>query len=139
MSAAVEVPFVRSKRGKADVFVAPPSPEPTAHASRAARMLALAHTMNALLRDGTVGDQRELAELMGLTRARVTQLLDLVLLAPDIQEQLLDGALGSERVTERALRHVVRLRCWEDQRGVWASLSPRRRARRRDPLVNRGH
>jgi DNA-binding transcriptional regulator YdaS (Cro superfamily) len=72
---------------------------------------------------GTVGDQRELAELMGLTRARVTQLLDLVLLAPDIQEQLLDGAVGTERVTERALRPVVCVRCWEEQRRLWASLS----------------
>lgn len=86
-------------------------------------MLALAHTMNALLRDGTVGDQRELADVMGLTRARVTQLLDLVLLAPDIQEQLLDGAVGDERVTERALRKVVRARCWEGQRRLWASLA----------------
>jgi hypothetical protein len=78
-------------------------------------MLALAHTMNALLRDGTVTDQRELAELMKLTRGRVTQLLDLTLLAPDIQEQLLDGESGRERITERALRRIVRVRRWEEQ------------------------
>jgi ParB-like chromosome segregation protein Spo0J len=82
-------------------------------------MLALAHTMEALLRDGTVADQRELAELMGLTRARVTQLLDLTLLAPNIQEQLLDGEVGVERMAERALRSIVRLRCWTEQRRLW--------------------
>lgn len=123
MNAVVEVPFVRSKRGKADVFVAPPSPEPTRLASRVAKMLALAHTMNALLRDGTVVDQRELAAIMGSTRGRVTQLLDLTLLAPDIQEQLLDASdAGMTRITEHALRSIVRLRCWTEQRRVWGAM-----------------
>lgn len=122
MNAVVEIPFVRGKRGKADALVAPPSPEPKRPTPRVARMLALAHTMNALLRDGTVGDQRELAELMGLTRARVTQLLDLTLLAPDLQEHLLDG-ISRQPITEHALRRVVRSRHWEDQRRVWASLA----------------
>lgn len=122
MTTLVEVPFVRRKRGKSDVLVAPPSPEQKSPTTRVARMLALAHTMNALLRDRTVADQRELAELMGLTRARVTQLLDLILLAPDIQERILVAPNGCEGITERALRQVVRASPWEDQRRLWRSL-----------------
>ncbi len=123
MNAVVEVPFVRRKRGKADVFAAAPAAgEGMVTSLRVARMLALAHTMNTLLRDGTVGDQRELADLMGLTRARVTQLLDLTLLAPDIQERILVAPNGCERITERALRRVVRVSRWEDQRRLWVTL-----------------
>ncbi len=123
MSAVVEVPFVRRRRGKAHVFVAPPSSEPERPAPRVAKMLALAHTMNALLRDGTVGDQRELAELMNLTRGRLTQLLELTLLAPDIQDQILEGAVpGIARITERSLRSIVRLRCWTEQRRIWHAM-----------------
>lgn len=123
MNAVVEVPFVRRKRGKADVFVAPASPEPESPTTRVARMLALAHTMSSLLRYGTVGDQRELAAPMMLTRGRVTQLLDLTLLAPDIQEQILEGAdPGIARITERALRSIVRLRCSTEQRRLWHAM-----------------
>jgi hypothetical protein len=123
MNPVINVPFLRQKRGKADVLVAAAPPREQRGAPRVARMLALAHTMSALLRDGTVRDQRELAELMGLTRARVTQLVDLTLLAPDIQEQLLDGASSCEPITEHALRRVVRALRWEDQRRIWASLT----------------
>jgi hypothetical protein len=119
----INVPFLRQTRGKADVFVAAAPPREQHGVPRVARMLALAHTMSALLRDGTVGDQRQLAELMGFTRARVTQLLDLTLLAPDIQEQLLDLAPGCEPITEHALRRVVRALLWDDQRRIWASLT----------------
>jgi hypothetical protein len=123
MNVVVEVPFVRRKRGKADVFDAPTSPEPRRRAPRVARMLALAHTMNALLRDGTVGDRCELAELMKLTRGRVTQLLDMTLLAPDIQEQLLDVEASANGITERALRRIVRVRCWAEQRRPWEAMA----------------
>jgi hypothetical protein len=119
----INVPFRRQKRGMAHVLAAAAPPREQRGALRVARMLALAHTMSALLRDGTVRDQRELAELMGFTRARVTQLLDLTLLAPDIQEQLLDGGSGCEAITEHALRRVVRSLRWDDQRRIWASLT----------------
>jgi hypothetical protein len=43
-----------------------------------------------LIRQGHVHDYAEIAALGHVTRARVTQLMNLRLLAPNIQEQLLD-------------------------------------------------
>jgi predicted XRE-type DNA-binding protein len=45
--------------------------------------------MKELLDQGAVRDQTRLAEVMGVTRMRVSQLLDLTVLAPDIQEEIL--------------------------------------------------
>jgi len=56
---------------------------------RVARMLALAHECEALIAARVVADRAELAGVLGFTRARVTQLMDLTLLAPDIQEEIL--------------------------------------------------
>jgi DNA invertase Pin-like site-specific DNA recombinase len=59
-------------------------------------------------------------------RARITQLLDLLLLAPDIQEELLFTEVppGRDPVTEHDLRQVVRTPLWADQRAMWAGLRP---------------
>ena len=62
--------------------------------------------------------------MLGFTRARVTQLLDLTLLAPDIQEEILVAEVepGRDAVTERALRGVVRRPEWAEQRLAWMEL-----------------
>ncbi len=54
-----------------------------------ARQLALAHWIQRAIESGEVKYQADAARLLGLSRARVSQLLDLMLLAPDIQERLL--------------------------------------------------
>ena len=63
-------------------------------------------------------DRADLARQLGFTRARISQLLDLLMLAPDLQEQLLDleAVDGVEPLTERALRVVVKLEGWGAQR-----------------------
>ena len=88
---------------------------------RVARMLALAHECEALITARVVADRAELAGVLGFTRARVTQLMDLTLLAPDIQEEILIAEVepGRDVVTERALRAVVRRSEWAEQRLVW--------------------
>ncbi len=67
----------------------------------------------------------ELAHQLGFTRAPVTQILDLLLLAPDIQEHVvhLEAVDGVEPIAERALRDVVRHESWAEQRRAWASIS----------------
>ena len=67
---------------------------------------------------------QEMAARERETRARVTQLLDLTLLAPDIQEQLLfmQAVDGQEPVSERRLRAVVKERSWKKQRRVWRGV-----------------
>ncbi len=83
--------------------------------ARLSRLMALAIRFDTLLRDGVVSDQATLARLGGVTRARLTQIMDLLRLAPDIQEELLFLPVNSWLV-ERTLRPVVRLVIWEDQR-----------------------
>jgi hypothetical protein len=54
-----------------------------------------------------------------VTRARLTQIMDLLLLAPDLQEQILElprVTRGRDPVTEREIRAVAKLPCWRDQR-----------------------
>jgi hypothetical protein len=88
---------------------------------RVARMLALAHECEALIAAGVVADRAELAGVLGFTRARVTQLMDLTLLAPDIQEELLVAEVepGRDGVSEHALRAIVRSSAWHEQREAW--------------------
>ena len=96
------------------------------HVPRVARLLALAHHFQALLkRGGVFGSQTELAQVAGLTRARITQIMNLLFLAPDIQEEILflpRVTEGRDSVTERDLRQVLRNLMWSEQRVQWAGL-----------------
>jgi len=56
---------------------------------RIVHLLVLGHHFERLVRDGVVKDYAEIARLTGLGRARVTQVVNLMLLAPEIQENLL--------------------------------------------------
>ena len=95
--------------------------------ARVALMLALAHTIQRAIDRGEVRDQAEAARRLGVTPARVSQLLDLTLLAPAIQEAALGlSAAGSERVSERSLREVLRYDAWALQEAVWTA--PRKAA-----------
>ena len=53
------------------------------------RLLVLGHHLHRLVRDGVVKDYTELATVSGMTPARVTQIVNLTLLAPDVQEAIL--------------------------------------------------
>ena len=55
-------------------------------APRVARMVALAHRWQGLIFTGVTRDQATLARLVGVSRVRVAQGMDLLRLAPDIQE-----------------------------------------------------
>ena len=98
-----------------------PPPAPVYRPARVAQMLALAHRLEAAIDRGGYRDRADLARQLGFTRARVTQLLDLTLLAPDIQEQILnlEAIDGREPLTERGIREVVAQTGWEEQRRVW--------------------
>ena len=92
--------------------------------SRAARMLALAHHVERLIDAGELAGYAEAARALGVTRARLTQVMNLLLLAPEIQAQVLvDEVSGSER----RLRGVVAGVCWIEQAAI-ARATERRRA-----------
>ncbi len=72
-----------------------------------------------------VSNYTEIAWLMGLSRARVTQIADLLYLAPDIQEEILllpSGEKPELDVPERAMRPIARIPDWNDQRKLWRGL-----------------
>ncbi|MBE2253186.1 MAG: hypothetical protein IAE78_26880 [Myxococcus sp.] len=100
----------------------PPEPRaPVRRPAKVARMLALAHHLQRLIDEGLVADRAALARKLGLTRARVTQLLDLLLLAPHIQEAVLalQAVDGVELFSEKSLRDVAHVGNWEHQVAVW--------------------
>jgi hypothetical protein len=98
--------------------------------ARAARMLALAHHLEAALDRGQLHSRAHAARCLGMTRARLTQIFDLLLLAPDIQEELLflEAVDGIEPLAERDLRPIVKQRLWADQRAAWRELRDRCRS-----------
>jgi len=91
---------------------------------RITRLLALALRLEDLLREGTIGSYTELARLGGVSRARITQLLNLRNLAPAIQEEIL--LLGPrnriEKLTEPAVRQLTATMDWRRQRALFQEL-----------------
>jgi len=97
----------------------------SARPPRVACLLALAHKLEGLVRSGEVRDYADLARLGRVSRARMSQILNLLLLAPSIQEYLLllpPQPPGEPRITERDLRVVLREPRWDRQRVLFAEL-----------------
>jgi hypothetical protein len=115
----------RVRRGRGKGFSAEPPPGPSRRPARVALTLALAYTIQRAIDRGEIRDQAEAARRLGVTRARITQILGLTLLAADIQEEILfPDAVGSlKRINERAMREAVRTPQWADQRSVLVALS----------------
>ena len=77
-----------------------------------------------------VADRTTIAARLGVTKARITKLLDLTLLAPDLQEAVLamKAVDGVEPMSELKLRAVAQVREWHAQRRrppASEKLSPR--------------
>jgi len=83
--------------------------------SAGALILALAHHWRGLIRSGEIRDRADLAVLVGVSRARVSQVMRLLDLAPDIQEAVLAGEVDGPRA-EKTLRAVARSVLWAKQR-----------------------
>jgi hypothetical protein len=91
-----------------------------------AKLLALAHRFERLIESGEVRDYAELARLGRVTRPRLTQIMNLLNLAPDIQEAILCSppvVEGYDPLTERQLRPLVAELDWRKQRIMWAKLA----------------
>lgn len=118
----------RAQRGHGKTFIDGPPlppPEPVRRPARVAVMLALAHKIQDAIDRGVVRDRAEVARRLGLTRARVTQIMDLLLLAPDLQEALLflpATDSGHDPVHLAEVRYVCRTPIWAEQRSRWAEL-----------------
>lgn len=89
---------------------------------RITRLMALAIKFQDMVDRGEVRDYADLARLGYVTRARLTQIMNLLLLAPQIQEEVLrmsgQAAEGNE-ICERDVRAVTRITEWGRQRRAW--------------------
>jgi hypothetical protein len=106
----------------------PPHPVEHARPPRVTCLLALAHRFETLVQSGEVKDYADLARVGRVSRARVSQILKLLLLAPSIQEHILrlqPRTAGEESITERDLRHIVREPRWDRQRLLFEKLAGR--------------
>lgn len=115
--------------------VAPGTPDPVTTPTpdripRVARVLALAHHWHSLIRSGAVRNQADIARLVGVSRARVTQVMLLLCLAPHIQEWLLLDSVGEMEGTEtqRDLERAAREPLWVNQRPTRGDLYVQRSA-----------
>jgi hypothetical protein len=81
--------------------------------------MALAIKFQEIIDRGEVRDYSDVARLGYVSRARVSQIMNLLLLAPDIQEYVLLGLesqASCSEVSEHELRHVASIVHWPDQR-----------------------
>lgn len=120
------VHFVRGTKGRKQMR-AGDTPIAPQRVPRIARLMALAIHFDELIRTGKVKDQSELARLGQVSTARVSQIMGLLYLAPEIQEDLLavENGIESKKFTERSLRPVSNHSCWTSQRELWKSLGVR--------------
>jgi len=112
----------RVKRGR-KLFQSGSASGPVRPIPRITRLMALAIQFDMLLREGRVASQAELARLGYVTRARLTQIMNLVLLAPDIQEALLFLPFAESRPVWLAqLQPIATVPDWTRQRELWTFL-----------------
>ena len=100
-----------------------PKPPSAPRAASIVRALVLAHQIEGAIQEGRAGDYADVARQMGVSRARVTQIVALRYLAPDIQAFLLNAAPQRLRgIGEHTLRPVTRELDWQRQRQVFQRL-----------------
>ncbi len=95
--------------------VQPEASPPAQQIPRISRLMALAIHFDGLIRDGIVRDYADLARLGGVSRARITQIMNLLNLPPWKQEELLFLEGGPRRawVTEREMRDETSRTFWK--------------------------
>jgi len=124
-----QVHFTRGQRTRKvihDGLPQEPSPAPEGRIPRISRLMALAIRFDRLIKEGEVTDQADLARLGNVTRARVTQIMNLLQLDPEIQEAILflpRTIKGRDPIREHHLRPIAAEPNWIKQRRRWRELA----------------
>ena len=109
---------------RATLDAAPPASVP-APVPRISRLMAIALRLERMLQTGEVSDIHDLARLGHVTQPRISQILALTLLAPDIQEELLflpRVSAGKSAIHEKMLRPISAEIDWAKQRAMWVAI-----------------
>jgi len=106
-----------------------PAPKPVMPGSipRVSKLMALAIHFDGLIQNRHVADYADLARLGHVTRARITQIMNLLNLAPDLQEEILflpRVISGKDPVTEHHVRSIAAKIDWQSQRKMWRKTAP---------------
>lgn len=124
-----QVHFTRGQRSRKVIEGGPaPAPDatPTGTIPRISRLMALAIRFERLIKEGEIADQADLARLGNVSRARVTQIMNLLQLAPEIQESLLflpRTQKGRDSIREIMIRPIAAEPDWRNQRRLWKCLA----------------
>ena len=86
------------------------------------RLLVLAHQVEQAIEEGRARDYVDVARQLGMTRARITQLVNLLLLSPDIQATILTDPRRVRQLGERQLRPITREQAWQRQADMFREL-----------------
>jgi hypothetical protein len=127
-----DVDFRRRGRGSCKELIVRRVSQPVTSPGRiprVARLMALAIRFERLIRTGALRNYAELAALGHVTRARVTQIMNLRQLAPDIQEQVLHlppTQTGRDPIRLAQLQPIAIILDWRKQRRMWSELLGRR-------------
>ena len=106
----------------------PVAPRPACNPGRVprvSRLMALALRLQELVRSGVVADYAALARLGHVSRARISQIMNLLSLAPDIQETLLflpPVQRGRAPLQLSQLQPLAAILDWQQQRCCWQVL-----------------
>ena len=129
------VDFHRAARGQRQLQSRPDTaaaPQPGGRVPRVARLMALALRLDGQVRAGMLPNYSTLARVGHVTRARVSQIMNLIHLAPDLQEALLflpRTGRGRDSIHLRLLQPIALTADWQRQRRLWqALLATRQRA-----------
>ena len=98
---------------------------PAGRVPRISRLLALAHHCFRLVQSGTIINQSELAHFGQISTTRMTQIMWLDNLAPDIQEEILflpRTTKGRDSIKEADIRPIAKTLDWNKQRQIWSRL-----------------
>ena len=119
------VSFQRRSRGRKELCLRAAQPATPGRVPRVARLLALALRFEQLVQSRAVPSYAELAALGHITRARMTQVMSLLHLSPDIQEQVLflpRTDHGRDPIQLAQLRPIAAVPDWRLQRNLWQAL-----------------
>jgi len=119
MNIEATIHFKRQGKGGRHTIKAGQEPViPSGRLPRITKLMALAIRFDRLIREGKIKDYAEIARLGHMTRARVTQIMNLLMLAPDIQEQILFWPRvekGEDPIVLRELQTIAAVVDWNKQ------------------------
>ena len=98
---------------------------PSGRIPRISKLVALASRMQSMIESRQVDSFQQLAELGRISQPRMTQIMSLLNLAPDIQEEFLclpEVMRGKAQIHERLLRPLTREIDWRVQRRMWGRM-----------------